>query len=48
MAQRAAVDVFRFLDYRDYLRSYYTLRKGQRAGYSLRAFSRKAQLRSPN
>jgi uncharacterized protein (TIGR02147 family) len=48
MGARAAVDVFRYRDYRSFLREYYQLRKEHRGGYSLRAFSRGTGLRSPN
>jgi uncharacterized protein (TIGR02147 family) len=48
MSQRAAVDVFRHRDYRAFLREYYSRRKERKAGYSLRAFSQTAGLRSPN
>jgi uncharacterized protein (TIGR02147 family) len=48
MGSRAAVDVFRHQDYRAFLREFYDRRKDTRAGYSLRAFSRNAGLRSPN
>ena len=45
---RAAVDVFRYDDYRAFLRAYYARRKGQKRGISLRGFSRRVGLRSPN
>jgi uncharacterized protein (TIGR02147 family) len=45
---RAAVDVFEYLDYRAFLRDTYLARKADRRGFSFRAFSRRAQLRSPN
>lgn len=48
MSARAAVDVFRFRDYRAFLREHYERSKRRRGGYSLRAFSRAAGLRSPN
>lgn len=48
MGVRAALDVFRYRDYRSFLREYYQLRKEHRGGYSLRAFSRGTGLRSPN
>jgi uncharacterized protein (TIGR02147 family) len=44
---RAAVDVFRYADYRAFLRAYYEHRKRQKR-ISLRAFSRRVGLRSPN
>jgi uncharacterized protein (TIGR02147 family) len=48
MNSRAVVDVFRHRDYRAFLREFYERRKVRRGGYSLRAFSQKAGLRSPN
>jgi uncharacterized protein (TIGR02147 family) len=41
-------EVFEYLDYRKYLRDYYRSRKGSGRGFSYRAFSRRAQLHSPN
>ncbi|MDH5672321.1 MAG: TIGR02147 family protein [Myxococcales bacterium] len=43
-----APDLFLFLDYRAYLRAHYEHRKTRPGGYSFRAFSRRAGLRSPN
>lgn len=43
-----APDVFQYLDYRAFLRDYYLDRKERGRGFSYRAFSRKAGLRSPN
>lgn len=48
VATRAPVDVFRFDDYRAFLRAYYLQRKGEKRGVSLRGFSRRVGLRSPN
>lgn len=48
MGVRATVDVFRFRDYRAFLREFYERNKQRKGGYSLRAFSRGAGLRSPN
>ena len=48
MAARAPIDVFRYADYREFLRAYYELKKAQKPGLSLRAFSRRAGLKSPN
>jgi uncharacterized protein (TIGR02147 family) len=48
MAGRAPLDVFRFTDYRAFLRAFYAHKKGQKSGMSLRAFSRRVGLRSPN
>jgi uncharacterized protein (TIGR02147 family) len=42
------IDVFEYLDYRAYLRDVYTAKKAERRGFSFRAFSRRADLRSPN
>ena len=44
----ASVNVFEYLDYRAYLRAYYTAEKQRRAAFSHRFFSRQAGLRSPN
>ncbi|MBP9205787.1 MAG: TIGR02147 family protein [Kofleriaceae bacterium] len=46
MARTAEPDVYGYLDYRAYLRDVYLTRKAR--GFSYRAFSRKAGLRSPN
>jgi uncharacterized protein (TIGR02147 family) len=48
VAQRAPVDVFRFADYRAFLRAFYEQRKRVKRPVSLRGFSRRAGLRSPN
>jgi len=48
MGMRAAVDVFRFKDYRAFLREHYQVNKRKRGGYSLRSFSTATGLRSPN
>lgn len=48
MGARAAVDIFRYRDYRSFLREYYERNKERKGGYSLRAFSRGTGLRSPN
>jgi len=48
VGSRAPVDVFRYADYRAFLRAYYARRKLQKRGISLRAFSRRVGLRSPN
>ena len=47
MAQ-GPIEVFDFLDYREYLRAYYDDRKENGRGFSYRAFARKAGLKSPN
>jgi uncharacterized protein (TIGR02147 family) len=46
VAREQRLDVFAFLDYRAYLRSFYTLGRKHRLSY--RAFARRAELRSPN
>jgi len=43
-----SIDVFGYLDYRAYLRDVYVARKAERRGFSFRAFSRRAALKSPN
>ena len=43
-----AVNVFEFLDFRAFLRAYYTAEKERRPAFSHRFFSRQAGLRSPN
>ena len=42
------VDVFRYRDYRQYLRDVYAARKQSEYGFSYRAFARKAGLSAPN
>jgi len=44
----AALDVFEYLEYRGFLRDYYTLQKQGQRGFSHRAFSRRVGLGSPN
>jgi uncharacterized protein (TIGR02147 family) len=44
----AAVNVFAFVDYREYLRAFYGAQKERGARFSHRAFSRRAGLRSSN
>lgn len=48
MRTRAPVDVFAYQDFRAFLRAYYERRKSQKKGFSLRAFSQRVGLRSPN
>lgn len=48
MRMRSSIDVFRYQDYRVFLRHYYERSKARGDGMSLRAFSRKTGLRSPN
>jgi uncharacterized protein (TIGR02147 family) len=43
-----APDVFTFRDYREFLRAFYALNKREEYGFSLRAFSKRARLRSSN
>jgi uncharacterized protein (TIGR02147 family) len=43
-----APDVFRFHDYRQFLRAFYAQNKAGEYGFSLRAFSKRARLRSSN
>ena len=45
---RVEPNVFDYLDYRAYLRSYYDAHKHTRAGFSFRTFSKRAGLKSPN
>ena len=40
--------MFRYEDYRAFLRAFYAHNKSREYGFSLRAFSKRAQLRSPN
>jgi uncharacterized protein (TIGR02147 family) len=44
----APVNVFEYLDYREYLRAFYAWRKQVEYGFSHRSFSRRAGLRSTN
>jgi uncharacterized protein (TIGR02147 family) len=48
MARRRAVDVFEFRDYRQFLRAYYETARAAGQAVTLRAFSKRAGLRSPN
>lgn len=43
-----APDIFLFRDYRAFLRAFYALNKSREYGFSLRAFSKRARLRSSN
>ena len=43
-----SVNVFEYLDYREFLRDFYQQRKATEYGFSYRAFSRRAGLRSTN
>lgn len=45
---KGRTNVFEFLDYRAYLRAFYTAEKARRPAFSHRFFSRQAGLRSPN
>jgi uncharacterized protein (TIGR02147 family) len=44
----ASVDIFRYRDYREYLRDVYSARKKSEYGFSYRAFAKKAGLSAPN
>lgn len=48
MGHAVDIDVFAYLDFRAYLRDYYSARKASGRGFSYRSFSRRAGLRSPN
>lgn len=48
MSKRSRIDVFEYLDYRAFLRDYYVEQKARGRGFSYRAFSKRAALRSPN
>lgn len=48
MEVSSGVDVFRYRDYRQYLRDVYAARKKSEYGFSYRAFARKAGLSAPN
>ncbi len=48
MARACPIDVFEYLDYRAFLRDYYVAKKGEGKGFSYRAFSMRAGVRSPN
>ena len=48
MPATSPIDVFEYLDYRGFLSDYYAAKKEEGRGFSYRAFSRRAGLRSPN
>ena len=48
MPRAKRVNVYEYLDYRAYLRDHYVERKENGRGFSYRAFSRRAGLKSPN
>jgi uncharacterized protein (TIGR02147 family) len=48
VARAPQIDVFEYLDYRSFLRDFYENRKQHGRGFSYRAFSRRAGLKSPN
>jgi uncharacterized protein (TIGR02147 family) len=48
MTERGEIDVFEYLDYRAFLGDFYNQRKRLGRGFSFRAFSRRAGLKSPN
>jgi uncharacterized protein (TIGR02147 family) len=48
MVERSAIEVFEYLDFRAFLADFYAERKRHGRGFSFRAFSRRAGLKSPN
>jgi uncharacterized protein (TIGR02147 family) len=46
--EKLNIDLFRYRDYRAFLRDWYAQAKCQRRGFSFRAFSKRAGFRSPN
>jgi uncharacterized protein (TIGR02147 family) len=48
MGKDDKINLFQYLDYREYLRDYYQFHKESRAGFSLRTFSKKAGFGSSN
>ena len=48
VASSSSIEVYRYLDYRLLLRDFYEERKRRGRGFSYRAFSKRAGLRSPN
>ncbi len=48
MNSAEAVDIFRYRDYRHYLRDVYSVRKKSEYGFSYRAFAKRAGLSAPN
>jgi len=46
--ESSSPDIFRYTNYRDYLRDYYAYEKAKGRGFSYRVFSRRAGLGSPN
>ncbi len=48
MFDRSSVHIFEYLDYRQFLRDFYEYQKANEYGFSFRAFSRRAGLRSSN
>lgn len=48
MESGSGVDIFRYRDYRQYLREVYAARKKSEYGFSYRAFAKKAGLSAPN
>ena len=48
MAAKGSFDVYGYLDYRRLLGDYYADRKEHGRGFSYRAFSQRAGLKSPN
>ena len=48
MTRESPIDVYEYLDYRAFLRDYYSKKKELTRGFSYRSFSRRAGLKSPN
>lgn len=48
VSAKPAIDVFRYLDYRKFLREYYRRKKTESRVFSFRSFARRAGLKSPN
>jgi len=47
-SEHPVLDIFKFSDYRAFLKSYYLFEKARNKGFSFRYFAKKASLRSPN
>lgn len=47
-AQKEAVNVFAYLNYRDYLKDYYKFKKAQSSSFSFANFALKAKINTPN
>lgn len=48
VARREELSVYHFLDYREFLKAFYEIKKEQNSGYSHRVFAQRAGLKSPN